>query len=460
MAKTRSREGALEALALFALLGLLAAFKMGQDVDHDLFWQLKDGQRIVVEHRLPLVEEYSFTAAGAPLPATEWLAEALTYSIFDATGYGGLLVFNVALFLSTFALVLALARRRLPLVESLCLVALLSFAFVNFYGVRAQNWTFLFTTLFLVLAARWEDGDAKAPWMMAGLLLPWANMHGGFMLGVGILGLFGSYRAWRSRRWEALAPPALGVLLCCAHPNGFGALSYPIWFMAAPPPGRALIVEWSPVDFNSVTAAPYLVVFGLLFWAGLGKKAASPWTALTVVTAVMAVRGRKLLPEFCLAAMASLAAGCASMGAKAARKILIPVGLACLCALSAVVATNRRSSGLDLERYFPREAASLLASNHPGARVFNNYGWGGYLIWKLYPGSRVFIDGRLDPYWDLLPGDYATIIEEKPGWRDLLDRYRVTAALIRPTDRLGEGLSREPAWKLEYADQRSVLFTR
>ncbi|MBI3551629.1 MAG: hypothetical protein HY077_03860 [Elusimicrobia bacterium] len=459
--ETRRPTGTLLAVSVFVVIGVLAALKMGQDVDHDLFWQLKDGERVVATHQFPLVEEYSFTAAGKPMVATEWLAEAVSFAAYRAGGYGALVALNAVLFLSCFVFVFLLARRRLAMPESLGVVALIAFAFVNFYGVRAQNWTFLFTAAFLYLADRWEEGSRSAPWTMAVLLPLWANMHGGFMVGLAILVLFGLGQARRQRRAAPLAPLALGALLCCVHPNGMTALSYPIWFMASPPPGRAMIGEWRPVNFAELTAMPYLVIIVLLLWVGFGRsRGGLPWTLLTISLGALALRGRKLLPEFCLATVVPLAAGFATRGAKAARRVLLPCGLAALGALSAVVATNRRSAGRDCERYFPREAARRIAERHAGAKIFHDYDWGGYLIWKLYPRNRVFIDGRLDPYWDLLPGDYATIIGAKPGWRELLDGYGVTVALIRPTDRLFEGLGRDPAWKLEYADQRSVLFAR
>ncbi|MDD5628089.1 MAG: hypothetical protein PHU21_03425, partial [Elusimicrobia bacterium] len=222
----------LLAAAFLALLGALAALKMGISVDNDLFWQLKDGERVVREHRFPVVEDFSFPASGRPMVAIEWGAETVSYLVFQLGGYPVLAAFNALLFTAVFALLLLLLRRRLPLFESLCLLALAAFAFLNYYGARAQNWTFLLTALFLYWAALWEDGRAWVPWAMAAALLPWANMHSGFMVGVVILGLLCLRRAWESRRLADLAPLGLGLLLCCVHPNGHNAVVYPLWFMA------------------------------------------------------------------------------------------------------------------------------------------------------------------------------------------------------------------------------------
>ena len=447
------------AVALFAAVGFLAAAKMCQDVDNDLFWQLKDGERVMREHRLPVSEDYSFTMAGREMVATEWLAEALAYEVYSAGGYAALVAVHTALFLLAFALLLALLRRRLPLLESLCLLSLASLAFLNFYGVRAQNWTFLLLALFLYGCALWEDGDARVPWAMAALLLPWANLHGGFMLGWAILAVLCLRRAWESRSLAALAPWGLGTVLCCVHPNGITALVYPLWFMAAPPASRGRILEWRPTNFGEPSALPYLLLLVLLLWTGLeGIEGRFPWGGAALVLAVLALRGRKLLPAFTLAAAAALSYKLRGASA-GARRLLLPLAALSLGVMGWVV-FSRPIGPLDLERSFPRQAAELIGSRYPGRRVFNDYDWGGYLIFKLFPGNKIFVDGRLDPYWALLPGDYATIMQEGPGWRKLIDDYGVTVALLKPTDRLAEGLSQDPAWRMAYADRLSVLFVR
>jgi hypothetical protein len=451
---TKRRAPAVWFVAVLAAMSVLLALKMSQGADHDLFWQLKEGERVVVEHRWPTVETDSFTAAGKTLPAAEWLSETISYLVYRAGGYGGLVLFNSALFAAALLLAGALLARRSGPLEGAALLCLVFFGFLNFYAIRAQNWTILFTALFLYLCALWEDGARWAPWAMAATLLPWANLHGGFMLGLGVLGLLCGAEAWRTRRAAALAPLGLGTLLCCVHPDGVDALVYPLWFMAFPPPGRALILEWRPVNFTEITATPYLLILGALAWCGAeGGRSRFPWGVLTLALAVAALRGRKLLPEFTLAAAALLAGRARGpwLAAAAALSIAVPAW---------VVFGGRSALSWDLEARFPRRAVELLRQMKPDAHVFNNYDWGGYLIYKLSPRAKVFIDGRLDPYWSLLPGDYATIREKKPGWRERLDAYGADAALLRPTDRLGEGLLHDPAWKLLYADERSVLFVR
>ncbi|MBI5243592.1 MAG: hypothetical protein HY922_07895 [Elusimicrobia bacterium] len=445
-----------------AVLGLLAAFKMERMADHDLFWQLKDGEIVAREGRVPVREEFSFTAQGCALAAHAWGAEAVTYLVWRAGGYRALCAFNAGLFVAIFAILLALLRRRLPLPESLCLLGLAAFTFLNFYAVRAQNWTFLLFALFLYWTALWDDGADWAPWAMAGVVPAWANLHGGFMLGLALLGLLCLRRAWETRRLATLGPAGLGAALCCLHPNGVTGLVYPIWFMAFPPPGRSLITEWQALDFADKTASPYLLILALLIWLGMtGIKRRFPWAPWTVVLAVLALRGRKLLPEFTMAALAIMSFKLGPVPRRHRRLVLLGAALLAFGVTGWVTLKRPWSKPLwDLERGYPRAAAELIAQRYPGRRIFHHYDWGGYLIYKLYPKNLVFIDGRLDPYWQLLPGDYAALRDARPGWRNLLDGYKVTLALLKPDDRLCHELSRDRAWKTVLDDGRSVLLAR
>jgi hypothetical protein len=451
--------GRLLAAVFLALLGALAFLKMVQEVDNDLFWQIKDGERIVLQGHLPTVEEYSFTAPGKPMVAIEWGAAAACYLAFRLGGYCALVTFNTVLFVAAFALLLALLRRRLPLLESLCLVSLAAFAFLTHLAVRAQNWTFLFTALFLYWAALWEEGAQWVPWTMAGVLLAWVNLHGGFILGLAILALLCLRHAWLSRRPAALGPLGLGALCCCAHPNGVEGLLFPFWAIGASSPFFRLVHEFNPVDFADKTSSSFLLILVFLLWLGVeDKDRRFPWAWLTLALTVLSLRSRKFVPEFALAAAASLAF---KGGRKATRAALCGAAVLALSVMGWVVLNRPWPSPFwDWEHNFPKAAVELIASRYPDRRIFNEYDWGGYLIYKLYPHDRVFIDGRFVPYLSLLPDAYMPMMAARPGWQRALDDYGITVALLRPMEPLCAELSRLPAWKTVYADGGSVLLVR
>lgn len=448
--------------SFFAFLGLLFSLHMFAHVDPDLFFHIKEGEKLIEQGRFPLTEEFSFTAPGKAMVATEWLAHAEIYSIFQAFGYSGLVFVHTLLFLAALVVLFHFLKGDVPEPTRYFLVSLAAFALLNFVAVRAHVFTILFMSLFLLWIRRWEEGKRWAPWAMAGSLLFWVNVHGGFMAGWGMLLLVCLLSFKQSRKTSDLAPIALGTFLCFLHPNGPTAFVYPLWFMVLPPDGRSIILEWMPLDFAQASATPYLLILGVLCLVGLGGlRRKFPWAALTLGLLLLSLRGRKLLPLFSLTAIAALGLSLRQTALKKWQTRLSAVGaVAVLLALSALeVGFARGKPWRDWEGAYPKAAAEFFAGHYAGRRLFHDYSWGCYLIYKLAPATKVFIDGRLDPYWSLL-GDYSVMMEGRPGWRALLDSWAIEAALVSPNTPLAQLLGEDRRWRSVYRDPKAVLYIR
>ena len=436
---------------------------MFSHVDPDLFFHIKEGEKLIRQGRFPVVEEFSFTVPGKAMVATEWLADVEMYLVFSACGYAGLVVFHTLLLLAALAVLWRFLRDDVAPPMRYLFLSMAAFAFLNFVAVRVHAFTIFFLSLYLFWARLWDEGRRWAPWAMAGGLLVWVNLHGGFMLGWVLLGLVCLLRFKETLKSADLAPWAAGTLLCLVHPNGATAFVYPIWFMALPPVGRSLILEWKPLDFTQLSASPYLLIIGGLCWAGLGvQRRKFPWAALTLVLLVLALRSRKLLPLFSVTALATLGLRLRGTSLKARQGRFCAAG-----ALGFLLAMSWLEWGLararpwrDWEGGYPRAAVEFFNARYAGRRLFHFYDWGGYLIYKLAPKTKVFIDGRLDPYWALLAGNYTDIIEARPLWKELLDAYAIEAALLPPTTRLAHALNEDSRWRAVYGDDKAVLFIR
>lgn len=453
------------ALALAAVAALFFA-RMRVRVDPDLFFHLKEGGRVLTDRRLPLVEEYSYTRAGKPMVATEWLSGAIFARLFRAGGYPAVAAFNVLLIVAALWLMTRVWDEGGP-PESLraLIAALAAFAFLSFAAAKVQNFTFFFFALFLFWVRQWERGRRWAPWAMAAALVPWVNLHGGFMLGWVLLGGVCGLEFLKTRETAALAPWALGTLACFLHPNGATAFVYPLWFFFKAPAGRGLIVEWRPLA-PALTAAPYVLILGAFLAARPDRlRARFPWALLACVFLVLGLRTRKLLPFFALAAGAAMGLSWTRAVLDRTRADLCLAGtLAVLLFIGAVEGSEARALAADgpvsdMERAYPRVAAEKVAALYPGRRLFHPYDWGGYLVYKIAPGVPVFVDGRLDPYWTLL-GDYETLIHAAPGWERLADGYGIETALLPPGSPLARALGLDPRWKAVGDDGRAVLFAR
>jgi hypothetical protein len=109
---------------------------------------------------------------------------------------------------------------------------------------------------------------------------------------------------------------------------------------------------------------------------------------------------------------------------------------------------------------FPSAAVDFIKSNNIPQPIYNEYHWGGYLIWKLYPDYRVYIDGRADVYGDALLEEFFTVHDGARTWRKPLDEYGIRTVLVEPDTAIASLLRQDPAWQKVFEDHQTVVFVR
>jgi hypothetical protein len=110
--------------------------------------------------------------------------------------------------------------------------------------------------------------------------------------------------------------------------------------------------------------------------------------------------------------------------------------------------------------HYPTGAVAYLSAHPPAGPIFNHYDWGGYLIFKLYPGVRVYIDGRADLYGDQLMQQRADTYYLMNDWRRSLWQWKIRTVIVPPDSPLAIGLGSAPGWVRSYEDSKSVIFSR
>jgi hypothetical protein len=108
---------------------------------------------------------------------------------------------------------------------------------------------------------------------------------------------------------------------------------------------------------------------------------------------------------------------------------------------------------------YPAAALSYMEQNHLTGRLFNSYGWGGYLEWYA-PRLKPFIDGRADIF--VYNGSFDEYLQVGRVQRPLevLDKYQFDYVLYEPQTPLAYLLEHDPGWRTKYQDQTAVLFER
>jgi hypothetical protein len=140
--------------------------------------------------------------------------------------------------------------------------------------------------------------------------------------------------------------------------------------------------------------------------------------------------------------------------------LLVIAGTTALHISGSISPTSQRS--LDASTY-PIGAADWLAA-HPdvGTRMYNQYGWGGYLAERFYPASnrKVFIFGEAALMGDGLLNEYEDVQTLRPDWTQVLDRWKVDYIVYNRGEALANVLATQPGWKLVYEDSVAVIYLR
>ncbi|MBI3786489.1 MAG: hypothetical protein HY270_24130 [Deltaproteobacteria bacterium] len=173
------------------LLSSLAYFFSVHQADNDLWGHLFAGREILARGGVPRVDAYSYTVAGGAWFNHEWLTHVLFAELYGAAGSAGLLLYKMVAALAAFGLTFAGIRRRSAQPWIWGSVGLLTIAVLaRGFAIRPQVFSYAAIALVLDLLDRYQHGSLRLLWLLAPLFVLWANVHGGFVLGLAIVAGF------------------------------------------------------------------------------------------------------------------------------------------------------------------------------------------------------------------------------------------------------------------------------
>ncbi len=472
--------------AAILFLGLLAMTARSA-TDPDLWWHLRNGQWIVETGHVPHSDPFSFTRAGYAWISHEWLSEVVFYELWEHAGPPALIVYSAMITTAGFLLLyLRCPGKRHWAAAATALGAL---AAAPSWGVRPQMFTFTLASLLLWLLEAGEARPRLLFWIPP-LFLLWLNLHAGFALAVALLFAHGAglimETALGNTPWQQARSLLLRVLLlllaCLAlvplNPSGAQLYRYPFDTLRSSGM-RSLIGEWHSPDFHEGLYRPLLLVWLLLLTA-LASSRSRPKGRVIVpllLTSFAALDAVRHIPIFVLLAIPVIAAAlpAASASPTVAQRHptssrFRPLFYGAVLMLMVVFALVKwvslaRSQDASEAKQFPQKAVAFLRDSDQPRKIFVYYDWGGYAIWKLYPEYRVFVDGRADLYGADLRSDdllrqFETAVQLRTGWRDVLDRWKVEAALLPPSCALAQALLLDPNWHAAFRDSKAIILVR
>jgi hypothetical protein len=467
----------LGTILLAANFGIERSLRM----DPDTWWHLKYGNTILQTGRWPTVDAWSFTAHGMPGMAYEWGGEVLSALAYRLGEFRGL---DVLLITLTSVIVLmiyyfAWLRCRNSKAAFFTTFLMLPIAALCF-TLRPQLLGYIFLLATLILLERFRQGDQKQLWLLPAIFLLWVNIHGTFFFGFMVLGLYwlsgltefssGGICAVRWKPAERIHLELVGLLSVAVlplTPYGTRLAAVPLEYMTSLPLNLSDIAEWQPLSTNFWQAKLLLaLVFAfILAQVAFRLKYRLEEIALFLVVLYSTFVHFRFAIFFAIV-FAPLAASIIArwtptydpkIDKHAINAVLMLAALMAMVFYLPSLATLQEN----ISRAYPTQAVRYLQQHPIPGRMFNDYTYGGYMVWALAPRNKVFIDGRGNVYEPVgLFSAYADVVELKPDAFAILRSYRINYCLIPKNSALATLLAASPHWKQAYGDELSAIFVR
>lgn len=454
--------------------------------DGDTGWHIRTGEWILANRTVPYQDIFSFSKSGEPWFAWEWGSDVL-FALLHAWGGLPLLSFFCGfVLLSTSILMLRWMIWRGASVLVAFPVLLLAIGGSTMHYLARPH---VFTLIFLLVELWLLDAERRDPrgrlWWLVPLTLVWTNLHGGWpalfvFLGIEIAVNFARGNpAWKNLSIVAGVCAASTLL----NPYGYQLHMHIAGYLQSnwikdvvdefqsPRFRSENLLQFEALLIAGIAAAwgramrgtsGIIEAFGVWLWAHLSLGAvrhapifilaAAPAIA-SELTLLLEASWEGVKKSSTLGIFRSLDF---DLRPKFASNSLWALGLPLLVWLG-----NPQKMPSDFpEKVFPVEATRALAGRLSNQRVFASDQWGDYILYKLWPQTKVFIDGRSDFFGPELGKDYLAVANATSAWRKHLDRYAINVVLLPRSSDLGGRLEQDPDWQMIHSDPVSVAYAR
>jgi hypothetical protein len=462
----------------------------GRWADPDLWGHLVFGRLILMRGHLPPRDIYSYSAAGLPWHDHEWLSEVVLSLWWSAFGVIGLKLMKFAATAATVTLLaMGAAETGAPMPLQRVVLTTAAVAIAPMVQFRPQLFDFVALSALLLLLARDCYRRAGRLWLAIPIFVLWANLHGGFFVGLAALAVYTAVTVIE----DLVAGEGLGrarhlsgviagcVLATLLNPDGIGNW-FTVMHTLSNPLTRAMVSEWQPLLFKiaeewrkspktAINFAFVIVPFAALA-ACFAIKPRGRDLALVVIAAMMGAAAYLAVRNMALAVIASTTPLCrhAALALEttrfgnppppAARKRSQEALVGAL-ALAIAVATGLVSPRLTIGYPQPKGAIDFIQAHRLRGNVLCDFGWGEYLIFHLAPESKVFVDSRYDMvYPRAVLADYLVFFLVRPRAAAVLGAYPHDFVLLRTTSQGYTFMLAQPGWRIVYRDKIAALFAR
>ena len=467
-----------------------------QFADPDIWGHIRFGQLVLSTHHAILHDTFSYTAFGREFRNHEWLTDVTMAFIYNHAGILGLKIWKFLFVAGTIlAVVVAMAETGASIAVQLIVLLTAASALQLQEQFRPQLYTFFFFAATTALLVRHNYRGSAPLYLMLPIMLVWCNAHGGFVVGLGALGIYTAIVGLQElsagqglkHTWPLASYTLATTLVTLLTPFGIGNWRIVLEAVFSPYV-RSIIADWRPLIPALLDQLHSNAPMGALFYIlVIGMIASLALTfcftlqggdlPLVVIAAAMsyaafnAQRNMALAVIACTPAVARHASLCFER-LRERNKIGPPLytteperfqkiqRFTGVLALLVAIAAGLFSPWLQTDRGYPAGAVAFMQTHKLHGNILNDFGWGEYLIWHE-PQSKVFIDGRFTTVYSLVVvHEYLEFYFNFGNATKALSSYRSDFVLIPPSCKAYRLITSLPDWKLIYSDRDSALFAK
>ena len=483
---------------LLAAIVLVAAFHILKPItDYDFFWHLKTGEWIWEHKTLPEKDPFAYTTPPETtgrerfILTSYWMSQILYYGLYLAAGFLGIAALR-AVIVGLFFYFMT----RTPYGDRVVRFGLILIFFIVLLEIfpleRPQVFSFFFFVPLLRIVAKIRSGPEQAGalfplFMLPLVMLVWANMHGGHVIGQAVIILFILADGLRFLH-PSLRPPAkdayrrlvvaglLGLLFSLLNPNTYHGWAAVLNVPAMDNTEYYSTVRWLQYSGNfSVLLYWFILILTVAACLVRSKENDPAEMALLALTGVFSFFSLRYVPFFMVAALfLNVKSFSGGRLLKFGRPLILTVSFAAAFFFTTDERLNLDNLGTEMpvdNRMLPVAAAGFVAAGDLKGNMYNLWDWGGYLIWRLGPERKVFydgrqLDGRIYEQTDLIDNAVSQDLLGKPIWKAYLEAYGVKYMIIPyflPRGAilpLAEAVLHDDDWALVYSDMTAKVFVK
>ncbi len=479
--------------------------------DAGIGWHIRAGQQILATHTIPRVDSFSSTMGGKAWFAWEWLYDLVVGGVEAILGLNGVVWFTALVIAGVFAWTfrLLILRGTNLLIALVLVLFAISAAMIHFLArPHVVSWLFTLAWFWILQSCEKKSPDGRGfrrgrvLWLLPLLMLVWVNVHGGFLVGFVLLGIFWAGALWdwactkqgriedlfsriaaRKRARTLVGVGLMSLAASLANPYGWKLHAHVYSYLS----NRFLmdhIEEFRSPDFHGVAQKCFLILVLITLAAlaahGRGLRMSEMLTVLLAVFTGMYASRNIPVSSLLLVMVIGPLLSPVRLGQRFFEKMTaVESGLRghlwpiLAVALTFLIAVNggRPGSSVLMDAHFdpsrmPVEAVDYLQTQKLAGPVLSPDYWGGYLIYRLYPGTKVVIDDRHDLYGEEFLKSYLKMMKVQPGWKEFLQEHQVRCLVLAREAALTNLLLEmqmpleKPDWIEVYGDDTAVVLVR